>query len=494
MIDAYNLNPSRRPFTRRFSDLETGTSRDVTLPRGSRDIHFFAILAQSQSGLDSGWPTEGIPGDQLFAIAAPLIAKPEPPLLELRRVPAPGGGFAAQITVTPRIGHRARRVRVFRTRLADAARRIDTMGPPIASLEGSGGAWTVETADDDTATGFIASATGTDMPEGAWRRVWYRAEVFSGEDQDRALLPGRSDPSPPQFVVIPPEGDPDLSPLEMDWPGGPPGNVIVRWSSAAPVEDTPIGAHNMSFDLRGAAAAAQAVLSEDRALSLLATAATPPPDMATWWREGAPDAAGIQEYRALIRRGPDRPRMSLAVRLRDPLGRLSERLLDIPEGSVLPEPQITDFVAVTPSNGPNGATWMMNAPLVASPAGPWRVEITAATAPEGGGGGSPFDRFRDIRIARERPIRRIIAPGGIIGPGDFVNPGRGLRLNIDVPDIEMRAGPPGDPRPGTLVVWRQEMGGGTLGFGVVSGTRLASITVRLIAPDGASTSETVEIR
>lgn len=492
VIDAYNLNSVRRPFTRRYSELETGTSRDVTLPKGSRDIHFFAILAQSPSGLDSAWPTDGTPGDQLFAIAAPLIAKPQPPLLEVRRVPAPGDSFAAEVAVTPRIGHRARRVRVFRTRLADAARRIDTMGPPVASLEASAGGWTVETASDDTASDFIARVTGTDSPEGSWRRVWYRAEVFSDEDQDRALLPGRSDPSLPQFVVIPPEGNPDLSMLDIDWPGGAPGDVLIRWSSAATVEDTALGPHNMSIDLRGAAGAAEAVLSEDRALSRMATAPAPPPAAATWWREGMPDAAGIQQYRALLRRGPTRPRMSLAIRLRDPLGRLTERLIVIPAGSVLPPPVITDLAALPPASGHPGVTWAMNAPLAAGPAGPWRVEVTAEAAPSPGGGG--ITRFRDLAPARDRLRRPILAPGTSARAGVFVNPGQGLRLRIDVPDIEVRRGPPRDVPAGSLAIWRQAFGRTTLGFGVAAGSPVGSITIRLIAPDGSSASETLEVR
>lgn len=496
VIDAYNLNPTRRPFTRRSAELERGTSTDVTLPKGSGDIHFFAILAQSQSGLDSAWPVDGTPGDQLFAIAAPRIAKPQPPVLELRRVPAPGDSFATQITVTPRMGHRARRVRIFRTRLADAARRVDTMGPPVAVLDASGAVgWDVQTASDAVATDFIEAVSGIDVPTGSWHRQWYRAEVWSGEDAARALLPGRSDPSPPQFVVIPPAGDPDLSPIDIDWPGGAPGDVLLRWSSAAPVPDTVLGAHNMSIDVRGAAGAAEAVLSEDRALSRMATAEAPPPDAAVWWREGDPDAAGIQQYRALLRRGPSRPRMSVSVRLRDPLGRISEQLVTVPGGSVLPEPVITDFTARPVARDIWSATWMMNAPLEPGPAGPWRIEVTAVLASSGGGGGEVL-RARNFAVRRGGNFARfrgpLVAPGGRRRVGGFVAAPRRLRAQADVPEIEQRRRPPTRVAPDTLVIWRQTLAGRTLGFGVASGSRIATLTIRLIAPDGQSRSETLE--
>lgn len=499
VIDAYNLNPTRRPFTRRSPELERGNSVDVTLPKGSGDIHFFAILAQSQSGLDSAWPVDGTPGDQLFAIAVPRIATPQPPVLELRRVAGPGDSFATDITVTPRIGHRARRVRVFRTRLAEAARRVDTMGPPVAQVDQGGGAgWTVETGSDATPTDFIEEARGIDLPEGSWHRQWYRAEVWSEEDESRALLRGRSQPSPPQFVVIPPAGDPDLSPIDIDWPGGAPGDVLLRWSSAAPVPDTALGAHHMSIDVRGAAAQAEAVLSEDRALSQMDTVAAPPPEAAVWWREGVPDTAGIQQYRALLRRGPTRPRMSVSVRLRDPLGRISEQLIVVPGGSVLPEPVITDLTALPPERDIWGLTWRMNAPLEPGPAGPWRIEVTAQLASgSGSGGGRNITNFRNVAVNPRFNLRRfrspIVAPGGMRRPGGFVAPPRRLRLRVDVPDIALRRSAPREVEADTLVIWRQALAGRTVGFGVASGSRISSITVRLVGPDGQSRSETLEI-
>lgn len=485
VVDAYNINPLRRPFTRRYSELERGTSRDVTLPKGSRDIHFFAILAQSQSGLDSAWPTDGTSGDQLFAIAVPQIAKPQPPLLELRRIALGGGGFGAQVVVTPRLGHRARRVRMFRSRLADAARRIDTMGPPIATLDASSGPWTVEIINDDTANDFISEVSGVESPAGSWNRVWYRAEVWSGPDPARALLPGRSDPSPPQFIVIPPDEDPDLSALDFEWAGGAPGDVLVRWNSIAPVLATPLGAHHMSIDLRADASAA-AVLSEDRALDLIATSSAPT-GTAAWWRAGPPDATGRQNYRALIRRGPDRPRMSLSVRLRDPLGRVSEQLVQIPDGSVVPTPVIKALVATPPARGVFGAAWNMNAALTLGFAGPWRVEISAQVVT------GRFTGPRDLVATPRRRVTPLAGPGGIVRPDNLAVAGQGLRLNIDVPDIELRRAAPRRVAEGTLVIWRQAIGRTTLGFGVASGSRLSSITVRLIGPDGQRASETVEV-
>ena len=93
------------------------------------------------------------------------------------------------------------------------------MGPPVATIEASGGGWTVHGLEGDAAA--LADATGTDKPDGSWKKVWYRAVAWAHPAPDRALLPGRSPASNAMSVVIPPDGPPNLSPLTAEWPGGP---------------------------------------------------------------------------------------------------------------------------------------------------------------------------------------------------------------------------------------------------------------------------------
>ena len=45
---AFNASPLRRDFVRRNADLITTTSLDITLPRGSRDIHLFTVAARQR--------------------------------------------------------------------------------------------------------------------------------------------------------------------------------------------------------------------------------------------------------------------------------------------------------------------------------------------------------------------------------------------------------------------------------------------------------------
>ena len=137
--------------------------------------------------------------------------------------------YKASLTITARPGPRPMQIDIHRVRVDDAARELDTMGPPIVSLTASTGGWVVTTASDQTLGTYIASVTGTDAPAGSWKRVWYRATAWTALDQTRGALPGRSDASPATFVVLPPPDPPVLSPLLI---GTGPGaaDVILQWT------------------------------------------------------------------------------------------------------------------------------------------------------------------------------------------------------------------------------------------------------------------------
>ena len=334
-------NSARNAFTRRNSTLVTGTSLDVTLPRGSTEIHFFTVLAQTGAGIASDWPSGSDAVDRLIGIAVPRIAKPQPPILEVSRVldpTEPHSVAGAQVTVTPRLGHRAHRVLVYRTRIDRAARHVDSMGPPIADLATSENGWTVEVESLNGAPPSLTSVRGTDQPDGSWRRVWYRAVAWSDAEPDRALLAARSDASPAQAVVIPPADAPELSSIQVTPGPGGAGTLLASWSSAAPVQPTPLGPHRMSIDAR-ASGFTESVLVDESAVDALAGSedlarerwqagltpedlqAGPVPTPSLWWREGEPDEAGIQVYRARLRRPDSEAPVSIQVRLADPLGR-----------------------------------------------------------------------------------------------------------------------------------------------------------------------------
>src|SRR5262249_57944068 len=81
----FQANPARRPFTRTSAATVTATSTQVTLPRGTKDIHLFVVLGVSAGGVESGWPvaTDTQCGKRFVAFAAPQTVAPGPPALEV---------------------------------------------------------------------------------------------------------------------------------------------------------------------------------------------------------------------------------------------------------------------------------------------------------------------------------------------------------------------------------------------------------------------------
>lgn len=507
---AFDSEPVRQPFSRKFSELTQENSLDVTLPKGSRDIHFFVVLSQKLTDLDSAWPAGANASDRLIPIAAPHIARPEPPVLEVRRVlddsvnpPA----LRVLITVTPRIGHRARRVVVYRTRVGDAARRVDTMGPPIADLTPGVTGWDIDTASDAFAANHITRAEGFDTPQGSWQRLWYRAEVWSEPNPDRALLAGRSAPSPAQSVVIPPPGPPDLGVIEAEWPGGAAENVLLRWSSRAPLADTPLGPHRMAIDTKaaGTPGLTQPILSE--ALTLEQIADAPALGTDQWWRSGAPAADGTQAYRARFRRPDLTMGVAASVRVHDPLGRISEALITIPPGPLDPEPTIMNLMALNLPGDRRGVGWTSSVLLAATSGGVYTVRVTAeqTTPPDPG----PRPVFRANRSAGTdgqffRPTAsasRLTSPGlrnverSRLPDLPVASPGGGRRLVVTspVPDILVRNSPPSEVPSNALALWRAPSLDDNTGFGVATRAEVNRFTVRVTAPDGRFAEATLTI-
>ena len=244
----FRTNPLRRPFTRLNATATTASSMDIALPRGSTSIHLYVVLGVSAGQYESEWPTAPTADTSLIAIAAPHIARPAPPMLEVQRILDNSTNpptYKANLTITTRPGPRAARIDIHRVRVDDAARELDTMGPPIVSLTASKGGWVVQTASDQAFGTYIASVTGTDAPAGSWKRAWYRATAWTAPDPTRGALPGRSGASAAAFVVLPPLDPPVLSPLLIDTgPGA--ADVILQWTCASPVVRTPLGPHQIA--------------------------------------------------------------------------------------------------------------------------------------------------------------------------------------------------------------------------------------------------------
>lgn len=506
--NAYDGNPVRQPFTRRFSELVQVTSLDVTLPRGSRDIHFFIVLAQSRTNIDSAWPEGAAAGDQLIPITAPQMARPEPPVLEVRRVlddSVTPPVLRAQLTVSPRIGHRARRAVIYRTRVGAAAREIDTMGPPIADISPFDPGWTFETASDAFADDHIVRAEGFDTPAGSWRYVWYRADVWSDGDPERALLPGRSAPSPAQRVVIPPPGLPHLGNITAEWPGGSLGAVLLRWTSRAPLVETPLGPHLMAIDAKiaGTGRLIEPMLSE--VLPLAQIADGPAIGAAHWWRDGEPADDSTQVYRALVVRANADQALSIGLRVHDPIGRISEELFTVASGPVDPAPSIIGLSVLDLGNGLKGVSWTSTLRLTESAGGVYRIRVQAEREGDG-------VLVRDPIIAAANPsetgdgafihpvaVRSAIGAPGFRSPlleriGGLRQPGDGsLLITEDAPQIELRASPPASAPETGLRLWRLGAFGRGAGFGAVTAADVTRFVVRVTAPDGRFAESSLEV-
>lgn len=351
----------RSEFTRRNSRLIKASSADVTLPRGSTVIHLYVVLGVSAGQVEAQWPTTST---SLYAFAVPRVPKPAAPTIEVTSAldkSVTPNVFRAQLRIATRMGPRVRRLHLHRVRVDDAAKELDTMGPPLLTVETSTVGWSVAQTSD--ALGMhIVTASGTDTPAGSWKRVWYRVAAWSDADLLRGTLGARSPASTAAWVVVPPPTPPDLSAIAVTWPGGPMTDVLLKWSSAAPVPKTSIGNHTLSIRARrvGAPPEEVAMLAYEGSLSQLPIAQ--PATGSSAWRDAV--SAKPVQYQALIRRATINDALEISVRITDPVGRSTESLATVKAGPLMPDPELTNQ-AITMNTPPPGATlnWSSSTPI-----------------------------------------------------------------------------------------------------------------------------------
>ncbi len=358
--NAFAADPDRRSFARVNSVPITGLSTQVSLPRGSKEIHLYVVIGSSAGNVESAWPG---PGDPLLrrrpiAYAAPQVVVPMPPDLEVSRGRDDSTDpptFHAAVTVRCKPGPRVTRIDLHRVRVAAATLELDTMGPPAVTLSGSTGGW-VATPQVSTEPGMdqpLARITGRDAVEGSWKKVWYRAVAWSADDPARGLFGGRSGPSALREVVVPPAGPPDLSALSGGWPGGADLLALqIDATTQAPVAETPLGPHRLRVELLAEA-------PDGSSRVLFRHPAAPGPDGSADRLDHlpelvpAPGTTGVWQAPSgapgttRLRLQCQRPDADSALRVRflliDPLGRSRERELLIAAGLPLPAPDILAF-------------------------------------------------------------------------------------------------------------------------------------------------------
>ncbi|HYO83933.1 MAG TPA: hypothetical protein VES20_21195 [Bryobacteraceae bacterium] len=443
---------TRQLFTRRNEKPIKEKRADVTLPKGSTSIHLFVVIGVNAGQVEAAWPVGGGSDAALYAVAAPRVMKPAPPLIEVRPVLDTNVNppvYRAQVLVSARPGPRVKRVELFRVRVDDAAKQLETMGPAVAVIDGTGNGWTVESFDDAYGTN-IGGIDGRDTPTGSWKRVWYRAAAWSAPDTLRGYLKGRSPESSAVWCVVPPSTPPNLSQVAMLWPGGDLSEVLLRWTSTAPVARTPVGAHVLGIRVEKLGDKPLIQLTQN----LEHVGKTPPgAGQSGVWITGGSGAS--TDYSAMIRRGSVNDALQVGIRITDPMGRTSERVLSIGAGPVLPMPDLFNLTVV-PSVTPAGTflNFQTHAPLDVTYPTPYVIDVTANRT---------FPPASTAVQHMPLPIVPLDEPGDVPG---------GL-----------------DP----LRIRRTSDAGHAHSFYAFCRVPLKSFVVRITAPDGRSVEETVVV-
>lgn len=416
--DAYAADPNRRSFTRLNETAVAGTRMPVVLPRGTKEIHLFVVIGVSVGQVESTWPTDRL---AFCAYAAPQLKVPEPPTLEVvRRFDESSNAYRALVRVRSTPGARVARIDLHRVRVPEAVGSVESMGPPVQSITGSSGAFTV-TPTVSAVRGEsqpIGTVRGLDDVSGSWKTVYYRAVAWGTEDLDRGLYAGRSASSALRAVVVPPAAPPALEDPAWSQAAAGSADVVVDTAVLVPIAETALGPHRISVE----AIALRADGSTGVALAYPEPGATPDPEADRLdllpevpggvWREATtpttPGEPGRTPVRIRVPRASFDDALRVRVRLTDPLGRQTEHVLDVPPGSepvVVQPPDILD-------------------PQVFSIAGRGRFLSFATTAPDTDADGRPYvlhvsvtqavlgfpirARLRvDIELANIRPIASV---------------------------------------------------------------------------------------
>ncbi|GAA1996088.1 hypothetical protein [Microbacterium pumilum] len=450
---AFGANPDRRPWTRTSKDPITETSVQVKLPRGTKEIQCYLVIGVSAGNVESEWPTTADPlcGKRFVGFAAPVVVTPPPPSLEVgqgvNQAVSPAAYFAT-VRVGCDNGAMISRIDLYRTRVADAAARVETMGPPHETITTTTPAYTIT----GSAGHPILRVSGTDtVDQGSWKPVYYRAVAWSADDPTRGQYAGRSAPSVPRSVVVPPSGPPNLGSPVAVLPT--PGSALTRidLTTTAPVPDTVLGPHRLAADAQLIAADGSvtevALTPGSAALSALPLA-QPGAGASGLWRDET--AAGSTSLHLLVRRTDAAARIAVRVRITDPLGRITEKVIEVPPVPADTPPDITS-------------------PQVDALTGGWVLSF-ATSVPDSTTAGD----YR-LKVALKR--RGIAAPATVdVSLGDIPLPPRPPRTLFTSPT-------PTIPVAATRRAARTR----TIGIGFRAAGKA---TVQLVAPDGTTTTLT----
>lgn len=467
--DTFEANPERRPFTRVGTKPITGNSAPVTLPRGTKELHLYLVLGVSAGNVESAWPAVGDAQlrNRFVAFAAPQTVAPGAPQLEVARdldQSTSPPTYRAKLRIRTAAGAQVSKVDLFRVRVSNAATQVETMGPPVYSITGTGGSFSVAPTPpgdpaDPTQVGVgqtIGTITGFDAVSGSWKPVFYRAVAWGTDDPARGQYGVRSAASVVRQVVVPPADPPDVASPTVVLPISGSANARIDFGTAAPVADTVLGPHLLEAEvlsIDAAGATTPIPLSPgSAALSALPTS-VPGGGVSGLWRETT--SAGTTPLHLLVRRSDSAASLRVRLRITDPIGRITEKVLDVPPGV-------------------GGLVPDIRTPVVTKPVGGWVLSFTTS-APDTVGG-------EDVQLKVElKPSTLGTRTARLSSP---------LR-SLPTPP-RTRFNPFADPRQ-PIVVYATRRTHGLRDIGVCVRTA-GRLSVSLEAPGGQSASIVREIR
>lgn len=425
------LTPARRRSAFRKLRELPGTARDtdIALPKGSTDIHLFAVTTITSTGVESPWPAGTPAHEQLQAVMAPRLRQPAAPTLRTT--------VAADGTVTMRAASASRIpvqwFRLFRTRSAVAARSAETMGPPFAVV---GAVAPAPGTLPDPGTGELTyTATWSGSFDPSWDEWLVRAVAVPVDGVPPEAV--RGIPSPAcdvvGLVVLPP-GPPDLALLVGDIWGAAHDGVVVRASTSAPVRTVALGSHRIGGNAGADTIALVSLESLAEDLAEPPAGATPGPALVRGER-----ATGRTPLSVWFTRPVAADPVAVTLRVVDPLGRITEQALTVP-GWVPPAPPTLDLLDVVTLVGRGTVvTIRSDAPIDASP--PFVMDVVARRS--GGRRPTPFPPLGIPQVlTRSFPLDTIPERPG---PFPLARPIQAIRTTGGVPfeyEVLIRMEPP----------------------------------------------------
>ena len=347
---------------------------DLALPRGSTDLHLFAVTTETSTGVASGLPETS---DGVQFVTAPRLRQPAVPHMSVSA--GAGGDITIGCSTTSRVPVSS--FAVLATRSPTAARSADTMGPPVAILPaGPGQPVPAERRMFPDEQRY--SADGLLPLPPSWDEHLVRVVALPvAEDPPRAVRGLRSPSSEAVTVLALPPGPPQLDGLVAELWGPASEGVVVRGWTDAPVRAGAFGEHRLSAVVTGAA---------DLAVGPVAVTALPVPGDPAAPPAGAEAAAVAVRGRPadgrtplalwFTRATPDDP-CTVTVTVVDPKGRRTSRDVVVPGNAPASAPPTLEVLDVFSLRGRGLVVRLRtDAPVTAEPPGPATLSVTATTA------------------------------------------------------------------------------------------------------------------